>query len=171
MPTYELPKIAFLGMVFVLAIALAGCGNKTPSVSQNYNPAGIAGSNNEAKQIFEDTVEVELPDSSVLPTESKIRPLLKQVFGDLKVSSYLNDTFGANSMVVTYNISRLSSPNDLASVSKILKDNGYKATMENNAGGQAVAMYQGKEYDLNITFSTNKSLVGVSYYPHVGGSY
>lgn len=177
LPMRKFFKIAFLCAVLAIATTLAGCGNKAPFVgqdnnktaSQNYNPAGIAGSNNEAKQVFEDTVEVELPDSPVLSTESQIRHLLKQVFGDLKVSSYLNDTLGVNSMVITYNISRLPSPNDLNSVSKILKDNGYKATMENNMGGQAVAMYQGKNYDLSINFSTTQSLVGVSYYPHVGG--
>lgn len=175
MPKFS--KFFFFGLSLLLVFALAGCGQKSSTGSSGDNNGGNAinnvggpvDSNNEAEQIFKQTVDVELPDSPARKTESEIRPLLKKIFGELKVNYYDNTAMGSGSLIVSYTLSRLPTANDLNAISRAMKDKGYTATLENNSSVQAVAMYSGNLYDVNINFDTKNPAIGVQYVPHVAG--
>ncbi|MDD5072141.1 MAG: hypothetical protein PHQ42_05440 [Patescibacteria group bacterium] len=172
-------KFSLFGLSLLIIFTLTGCGQKSAAPGSSGNSSdssrateqngllnGSASANNEAGQIFEQTVEVELPDSPAMKTESEIRPLLKKIFGDVKAESYQADIMGAGSLIVSYATSRLPTPNDLGAITKAMKEKGYKVTMENNSNVQAVAMFTAKPYDVNINFDTKHPTIGVQYNPH-----
>lgn len=175
----------YLGIVLVASLLLlgAGCQKSSSSSSANNNVGNSGGNNNNGssantitsrslntgtagtdyEKIFEDTLEVDLPESPALGVESQIRPLLKKVFGQLKINSFGADFIGGGSLSVEYTMARAWSPNDLNTMSKILKDSGYSTSMMNNTNGVSSGLFQGKDYDLYI--GGQGQVVSVTYSP------
>ncbi|MDD5032155.1 MAG: hypothetical protein PHR36_03895 [Patescibacteria group bacterium] len=165
-------KIAFFGLAIILIFTLTGCGQKSSPGSSGGNddggnPAantgGTVSSDKEAGKNFKQAVEVELPASPALETEEEIRPILKNIFGDLKVTGYSNDVYGAGSLLVEYTPSKKPAPAELPNVTKALKDMGYTTTIEHVDSNVGTAMYEGSKYTLTVTINTATPIVGVSY--------
>jgi hypothetical protein len=167
-------KIFFLGLALLFVFTLTGCGQKSSSGGVSSGSADeatgknslldrSAGTNKEAKDIFKETVEVELPDSPALEIEREIRPILKKTFGDLKVTGYSSDVYGAGSLLVEYTPSQKPAPSELPKITEALKDKGYVVAMEHVDNNIGTAMYEGSKYTLTVTINIATPIVGVSY--------
>lgn len=166
----KLSKIAFFSLTLIFVFTLSGCGKtsspgSTNGASEDEGVITVNSGNSEINNIkvYKSAVEVELPDSPVLEIEGEIRPLLRKIFGDLKVTSYSSDIFGAGSMIVEYTPSQKPAPAELPKVTKALKDKGYAATMEHVDTNVGTAIYEGDKYTLTITINNANPVVGVSY--------
>lgn len=172
-------KYASFGVAAVLILAGAGCqknsGSSATNDNKNNNNGASVNTGNtvtsktvnggvDYEKNFEDTVEVDLPESPALGTEGQIRPLLKKVFGQLKVSSYGADFMGTGSLSVVYIMSRAWANNDINTMSKVLKDNGYNTSMMNSSNGVSSGLFQGKDYDLYLGGQGQE--VSVTFSPH-----
>lgn len=168
----------YWGIVLVSSFLLLGAGcqkNSSPSsagnngisnrgVANNSAVSGLLNTGTNYEKNFEDTLEVELPDSPALAVEGQIRLLLKEVFGQLKINSYGADFMGSGSLSVEYTMARAWAPGDINAISKILKDSGYNAGMINNNNGASGGLFQGKDYDLYL--GGQGQVVSVTYSPH-----
>lgn len=164
-------KFAFLCLAIALSITLAGCAQKSsfPDLANIKTDQDTStGSFDEdsqtgAIQSFSSVAEVELPDSPALDVEKEIQPIIKKIFGDLKVTGYSSDVYGAGSMLVEYTPSQKPIPSALPNFSKALKDKGYTVSMEHVDSNVGTAMYEGSKYTITATITTAKPIVGVSY--------
>ncbi|MFA6322391.1 MAG: hypothetical protein WCX71_02825 [Candidatus Buchananbacteria bacterium] len=164
-------KFFFFSLSLLLVFTLTGCGQKSATTS----PTSSNGSQNtdentskndgqiNVKQSFSALTEVKLPDSPALGIEGEIRPILKKIFGDLKVTGYSSEVYGAGSMLVEYTPSQKPTPAKLPEVTEALKDKGYTTDVEHVDSNIGTAMYEGDKYTITVTINTATPIVGVSY--------
>lgn len=163
-----------LGAIAVVALLGAGC-QKYPSsrgadrdsgkkaslpFSKEETPRAREADSNDA---YEAAIDLELPDSSSKAIERDLRSVVQPVFGRAKISSFLNNFPGENSLTVEYTTKKPTEQGSLNALLSILKDKGYVIDASGITEGNAMVSANSGGKSLIFTFQLNGQKVSVSF--------
>lgn len=175
----------FAALALVTLLALSGCQNgstTSPSKSDSNNSGNNASTgsksgndsgsvSNDAKEdenvdLYATSSEYDLPDSPALGEESSFRDnVIKNIFGDNKITSYTVDAFAKGALTVEYTTKRKTDGHDLNTMVNEAKKLGYTSDMSTAANGAAAAFLKHNQYDVQISFNIGGQAIQVSFLP------
>lgn len=157
----------------VAAVALLGVGcQKYPtsrSADRDSGKASLPFSKEEttkeaaSNDAYEAAVDLELPDSSSKAIERDLRSVVQPVFGRAKISSFLNNFAGENSLTVEYTTKKPTEQGNLNDLLSLLKDKGYTIDASGIAEGNAMVSANNGGKSLIFTFQLNGQKISVSF--------
>lgn len=160
---------SLLGAMAMVALLGAGCQKYPNSNTGAYRDNG--NSNNSRPFSKEETtsdaygsaIDLELPDSSSKTVEQDLRSVVQPVFGDAKVSSFLNNFSGENSLSLEYTAKRPTDQGNLNALLSILKDKGYTIDASGISDGNAMVSARSGNKNLIFGFKLNEQKITVSF--------
>ncbi len=116
--------LIFGGFLIALLISLSGC--LTPSV-KTYSTSGKSLTTSNGPT-YESTPEVPLKDPMAVKANEIVKPILKTVFGDAKVTSVYKNYEG---ILLVYTLPRKVTQEDYSKLIDEVNKNGYNVTLQN----------------------------------------
>lgn len=163
---------ALLGAVATLALLGAGCQKYAPGTSPYNNnvqsnnqnntygqPSGQAASPND---VYDSAMNLDLPDDASKAAEQNMRSIAQPVFGDVKISSFLNSFPNESSLSVEYTAKRPTEQGNLNALQSILKDKGYTIDMGGITDGNATVTAHNGNTSLIFSFKLGDQKISVS---------
>jgi hypothetical protein len=169
---YEEQKVA---QQFLSGIAALGGGNASDlqklAKLANSLPSGETGSvasegaAETPQDKFNSTEAVQSDSDLVKNAANEIGPIVKEVFGDAKLSSFLNNYFGDNTGMVLFTIPREAVSGDLNKLNSAFTSQGYTISMSGieSSGGSVIAIKNNTQY--MVTFDIGGQEVTVVVLP------
>lgn len=105
---------------------------------------------------FNETKEAAAIGKMLPAMESEIKPVMEDVFGNVKVTTYGTGYMGAKSFMATFKVPRVVSSDDLSKLSSNFETKGYK-TISSGAeseGGNLTVM-KGETISLSFSYGNN----------------
>lgn len=160
--------VTTLGLVAMVALLGAGCqkystnsGVFSNSDDRNGNrPFSKESASNDA---YGSAIDLDLPDSSSKGIEKDLRSVVGPIFGDVKVSSFMNNFPNESSLSVEYTTKKPTEQGNMNALLSSLKDKGYNVdTSGISDGTAAVSAHNGGKY-LIFGFKLNDQKVSASF--------
>ena len=161
-----------LGAAAAVALIGAGC-QKYPTNSEVFRDSNDRGNNTSdsrpfskegaSNDVYESAFDLDLPENSSKAVEQDLRSVVRPIFGDIKITSFMNNFPNESSLSVEYTAKRPKEQGNLNALLSILKDKGY--TIETSGvtdGNVAVSARSGDKY-LIFGFKLNEQKISASF--------
>lgn len=147
--------------ITALALMGAGCGGGQTTQS---NSAGLlTPEKTAADNTYNKTVDLELPDqSNKLTKGGDVDTMVKKVFNEVKVSSFISDFPLPGSTSVGYTTPRPIAQADFNALVSLLKASGYKIDGQAINDGTAVVQASNKNDYIIFTLELGKQALGAT---------
>lgn len=112
---------------------------------------------------FNATEEIGLEVSFVSNAKSNIGPIISEAFGDVKISSYLNNYLGMgeNSGMVSFMVKRATTAGDLTKLTSAFTSRGFTVITSGVSEGDASLMVSKDNAQYTVSYTVGEQEVGV----------
>lgn len=150
----------FLFVVSMAALVVAGAGcQKYKDSPKSSRSTSSDRADQSPKDVYKDAVELEFPDNAAKKTASEAEKVLDDVFGSIKLTSFLSDFLGAGSISAEYTIAREAEAADINKMLEAVKRRGYTVSQSGVFDGQATVIAEGSKGTLMISFKVGEQKV------------
>lgn len=157
---------AMFGLIAVVALTGAGCAKNGNRSSNTNSGAQVGGNfsdngngNGSASDNYKNAIDLEVAGDTN-DVGAKVQAMLEDVFGDLKVTSFISNFPSEGGLTIEYTAKRNTEAKDLNKVMDLFKKKGYKVDYSGVTDGTATVATDSKEDSVFVTFDIGKAKVG-----------
>lgn len=160
---------ALLSVVTMMALLGAGCQKYAPSngATRDNSDSGKNRPFGATEQVTNDAygsaIDLDLPDDASKTIEKDLRSVVQPIFGDAKISSFMNNFPNETSLTLEYTTKKPTNQGDLNALLSSLKDKGYTIEFSGVTDGTAAVTAKSGNKNLIFGFKLNEQKISVSF--------